>query len=93
MRDLTSEEKLKYGETEYVKYESYPEDESPVFGRFWTQEQLDDKGCGGLTKMSLDIAETYARHPGFYGSTYCVHCHMHKAVEEFKWEDGEVVGS
>lgn len=49
--------------------------------------------CGGSTKMGLLIAQTYARDPKFYGFTYCVHCLKHLPVSEFKWEDGEVVGS
>jgi hypothetical protein len=50
--------------------------------------------CGTLTHMGLDLAETYARDPKFYGSTYCVHCRMHKAVDEFIWAaTDERVGS
>ncbi len=49
--------------------------------------------CGSLTKMGISIAETYARDPKFYGFTYCVACSKHLPVSEFKWEDGEVVGS
>jgi hypothetical protein len=49
--------------------------------------------CGGVTKMSLALAETYARDPAFYNSTYCRHCQMHKLVGEFTWGDGTVVGS
>ena len=50
--------------------------------------------CGAVTSMSHALAETYARDPKFYGSTYCVHCRMHKPVDEFTWEpDGSMVGS
>lgn len=50
--------------------------------------------CGGETKMGTALSETYARQPNFYGSTYCVHCRMHRPVSEFTWsEDGQVVGS
>lgn len=50
--------------------------------------------CGVVTRMSTDIAETYARQPGFYGSTYCVGCRMHLPVDEFTWDkDGQQVGS
>lgn len=50
--------------------------------------------CGGETIMGYGIAETYARDPKFYGSTYCVHCKMHKPVSEFKWSNtNETVGS
>lgn len=44
--------------------------------------------CGGETRMALEIAETYARNPGFYGATYCVHCRMHLPVAEFRWSYG-----
>lgn len=51
-------------------------------------------GCGALTTMGLELCETYARRPDFYGSTYCVGCRMHRPVAEFRWdEDGQVVGS
>lgn len=50
--------------------------------------------CGTVTRMSLDIAETYARRPEFYGATYCCWCRKHLPVDEFVWEpDGSVVGS
>jgi hypothetical protein len=52
------------------------------------------KVCGGETKMGIEIAETYARDPKFYGATYCVHCRMHKPVSEFLWSNtNEEVGS
>lgn len=48
------------------------------------------KTCGKTTTMSSAIAETYARNPWFYGSTYCVVCRMHRDLREFTWEpDGE----
>ena len=49
--------------------------------------------CKTSTTMSLSIAETYARNPKFYGSTYCVHCKKHLPVGEFIWEHGGKVGS
>lgn len=49
--------------------------------------------CRALTKMGLDIAETYARDPNFYSGTYCTKCRMHRPVNEFAWEDGTQVGS
>jgi len=55
---------------------------------------IHEDGCGALTTMSLDLAETYARQPSFYGSTYCTGCSRHRPVGEFRWEqDGAVVGS
>jgi len=52
--------------------------------------------CGKATRMGPDIAETYARTPQFYGSTYCVWCRMHRPVGadgEFVWDDGSKVGT
>lgn len=54
---------------------------------------LTGNGCGVATTMGLELSETYARDPKFYGSTYCVGCSKHLPVSEFKWNDGEVVGS
>jgi len=51
------------------------------------------RACGVMTKMSTDLAETYARNPIFYGATYCVGCQRHLPVDQFDWEDGNVVGS
>lgn len=94
LRDLTTEQ-MEW-QSDYIKFEAYPESESPKTGRFWTQEQLNNvgRGCNTVTTMSQPIAETYARQPAFYGSTYCVHCEKHLPVSEFIWvEDGERVGS
>lgn len=95
LRDLTAEEIDRHGKYGYVKYEEHPKsDESCVLGKFWTQKELDNKGCGTVTTMGRELSETYARDPKFYGSTYCVHCSMHKPVAEFTWTaDGAVVGS
>ena len=92
LRDLTAEEQERHAGYDYVKYEEYPESESPVCGRYWTQKDL-DSGCGVSTSMGRTIAETYAREPKFYGSTYCVGCKEHLPVDEFQWDDGSTVGS
>jgi len=50
--------------------------------------------CGTVTRMSREIAETYARRPNFYGATYCVACRKHLPVTEFTWQGtSERVGS
>lgn len=53
--------------------------------------------CGGVTRMGLALAETYARQPSFYTGTYCAGCQSHFPVGqngEFKWmDDGERVGT
>ena len=46
--------------------------------------------CGGVTRMGVAIAETYARDPFFYDGTYCVFCKGHFPVGpegEFTWTD------
>lgn len=97
-RDLTDEERARFPNQGYVKYEEHPEDEFPSVGRYWTQEDLDsvEKGCGVETRMGLALAETYARRPDFYGATFCVGCNKHLAVGsrgEFIWDDGTRVGT
>lgn len=78
------------------------EDGSFLGGSYVTQEELDAwksgtllGGCGCKTIMAHEIAETYARNPKFYGSTWCMTCKKHLPVEEFIWDDGsnEIVGS
>jgi hypothetical protein len=50
--------------------------------------------CGTTTRMGTALSETYARNPKFYGSTYCVHCQMHRPLAEFIWDsDGSGVGT
>jgi hypothetical protein len=95
LRDLTEDEQVRHnnGAHQYAKYEVYPESRLPLAGRYWTQKQLDKKECGAVTTMGLALCETYARHPKFYGATYCCGCGGHYPVAEFKWPDGSVVGS
>lgn len=45
--------------------------------------------CGGVTTMPRACAETYAAQPGYYGSTFCCHCHGYFPVGEhgeFRWD-------
>lgn len=92
-RPLTDEEKVRYKLCNYVFFEIYPESESPVTGRFWTEKEL-NSGCGIVTTMHRSLAETYARDPKFYGGTFCCHCKSHFPVDEFVWEGtDERVGS
>lgn len=97
LRDLNEEETAQHGGVGYVKFEPYPESESPAQGRYWTQKDLDaaSRGaCGGVTTMARALAETYARDPRFYGGTFCVHCRQHYPVDQFVWEGAsERVGS
>lgn len=93
LRDLTVREKGLYG-NHFAKFEVYPENDDHVEGRFWTQDELDNKCCGAVTTMAQAIAETYALSPRFYSATYCTHCQKHLPVSEFIWiDDGTVVGS
>lgn len=58
-----------------------------------TYKHTGARGCGRSTTMGLDLSETYARDPKFYGATYCVTCQKHLPVADFTWEDGTTVGS
>jgi hypothetical protein len=54
--------------------------------------------CTSVTTMGVELAETYARDPSFYGATYCCGCRMHRPVTEFTWmvngvDTGIVVGT
>lgn len=93
LRDLTEDEQKQYAQFGYVKYEEYPEELKPLSGRFWTRKDLNGR-CGTTTTMGQALAETYARNPKFYGSTFCVHCGAHFSVDEFVWSGtDEPVGS
>lgn len=102
--DGHSEDAKKYYSREngWVAFHKYPEDRAPVIGSYIKQDELDafnsrneySGGCGATTRMALELAETYARNPKFYGATYCVGCGTHLPVEEFKWAGtDETVGS
>jgi hypothetical protein len=77
------------------------EDGSFLGGSYVTQEELDSwksgtliDGCGTVTIMGRELAETYACFPNFYSATYCCGCGKHLPVEEFVWEGtNEIVGS
>jgi hypothetical protein len=48
--------------------------------------------CGVLTQMTAGIAETYARDPAFYGSTWCMGCKGYFPVGEngeFTWDGSD----
>lgn len=76
----------------FVKFEPYPADQKGSrVGRYWTRAELDSagKGCDTITTMGQELAETYARNPHFYGSTYCCRCMKHRPVGadgEFVWD-------
>lgn len=93
LRPLTADEAERHKGCNYVAFEDYPPERSPLVGRYWTQEQLDNRGCGTETIMGNELAETYARDPNFYGSTFCCKCRKHFPVSEFIWKDGTRVGS
>lgn len=78
--------------TSYVH--NYTDDGSSVQQALLKLSSPHLRGCGAVTIMSQEIAETYARDPKFYGATYCVGCKMHRPVSEFVWDGtDEVVGS
>lgn len=93
LRDLTDEEQKRFNRDShepYVKFEKYPPEMAPRSGRYWTQAEIDKiaKGCGTRTSMPRAIAETYARQPGYYGSTFCCGCGTYLPVGargEFIW--------
>jgi len=92
LRELTQQELERYADVGYVKFETYPPEAGrAASGRFWTQEQLNkvNKGCGVLTRMPMACAETYAREPSYYGSTFCCGCGQYLPVGakgEFVWD-------
>ena len=53
--------------------------------------------CGTITTMPKPIAETYAKTPSFYGTTFCCGCQKYLPVGgtgEFVWlDDGSKVGT
>ena len=71
-------------------------DEHAGYSHFGIVQEWEQRigGCGTDTTMALSIAETYARDPGFYSGTFCVHCREHRPLNEFVWKGtNEQVGS
>ena len=59
--------------------------------------------CDTVTQMGLTIAQTFARQPSFYSSTFCAACKGHFPLTiyddsgtipqfQFLWDDGSPVG-
>lgn len=42
--------------------------------------------CRVVTKMNLELAETWARDPHFYSGTFCAQCRVHFPADQFVWE-------
>lgn len=86
-------------ETEQAEMYLVLSDEERAKGFVRPVRQSYEHECGTVTTMGLDIAETYARDPKFYGATYCCGCRVHAPVGEFVWIDNngqvtrEAVGS
>jgi hypothetical protein len=105
MADLVTDQndpRLGYGadDEETPQQEAYlvlPKEErerGKLFPKRPFRDTYTHKVCGTNTRMSKEIAETYARDPKFYGSTYCLQCKKHLLVSEFVWEGtNELVGS
>jgi hypothetical protein len=45
--------------------------------------------CRVVTSMGMDLAETFARDPGYYTHTFCTECGQHFPVSEFVWKDSD----
>lgn len=59
-----------------------------------TVVKVGESGCGTKTLVSKPIAETYARDPDFYTTTFCCGCMQQRPLNEFIWEGTvEEVGS
>lgn len=41
---------------------------------------------GSVTKMSIDLARSFARDPGQYGKTFCADCGDYYPLREFVWK-------
>jgi hypothetical protein len=82
-----------YGKTkDNGQYENYP---SNTVGEYVApvRNSYIHNTCGVKTLMATKFAETYAKNPKYYGSTFCCGCGKHLPVSEFKWaKDGIVIG-
>lgn len=80
---------FEYGEQrEDGQYENYPTIEDGEFEQEPRETYVHADGCGTKTTMSVELAESVARDPEYYGKTYCAGCQEHVPVSEVEWEDG-----
>lgn len=73
------------------QYENYPVNTESVYKAPLRNEYMHVK-CGATTRINDPlIVETYAKKPGFYNATWCIHCKDHLPLSEFVWlEKGDV---
>lgn len=99
-RMLSEDEQKEYPDKKYVAVMTSLEKEDGSFlgGSYVTQEELEAYqfgkrigGCNFPTSMGIALAETYARDPNFYGSTYCSFCRKHLPVSEFRWLHTDII--
>lgn len=91
------ENNVKYAEKKYIGLLPVYDKEGKRLGaKYVTEEDFKGKpACNTTTTMAQILAETYARDPKFYGSTFCSSCNNHFPVKEFVWTENvsERVGS
>lgn len=86
---MSGSEGFDYGEKKPDgQYENYPTIDEGPFVQKPRRTYVHVDGCGVVTKMSLELAESVARDPTYYSATFCVGCGTHVPVEQVEWEDG-----
>lgn len=75
-------------------YYVLPEEERAVGYVRPVRKSYKHNECDTVTTMGDALAETYAKDPKYYESTFCAYCQAHFPVDEFVWDGtDEVVGS
>ena len=67
-----------------------PEDRAKGYVEPYREKYIHET-CGGVTRMPVACAETYAAQPEYYGSTFCCICRDYFPVGpngQFIWDDG-----
>lgn len=70
------------------QYENYPTVDEGEFVqevRYTYVHDVNAGGCGEITTMSDELAESVARDPTYYGRTFCCGCNDHVPVDEVVW--------
>ena len=84
---MSGEKEFDYGEKkEDGQFENHPTNlegkwKAPI------RDEYKHIKCGTVTRMGIDLAETYAKHPAteFYSRTFCVGCGDYFPLSEFVW--------
>lgn len=87
MSEDTPNDGFDYGERrDDGQFERHPTTDQGEFVQPVRKRYVHTEGCGQVTKMGIDLAESFARDPHQYGKTFCAGCNDYFPLDEFHWK-------